>query len=119
VKDTTQQHLARSVGAAIAMTRTQAGLTQDDVAEALQIGPEAVSRMERGVVLPSLVRLVEFADLFKCPVEHFFNKSTGLTNDNATAIAALIEPLKRTDRQFVLDLLERTCAHLSNKPIKK
>ena len=107
--------LAKSVGAAIGRERALRGMTQDDVAAALNIGPEAVSRMERGIVIPSLVRLVEFAELFGCPVETFFNKATGLTGDNAAAIAGLLGPLKRADRQFVLELIEKTCGHLQSK----
>ena len=83
MKDVSEQQLAKAVGAAISKVRAQCGMTQDQAAEALEIGPEAISRMERGVVVPSLARLVEFAELFKCPVETFFNKATGLTDDNA------------------------------------
>lgn len=113
MKNVSEQQLAKAVGAAIGKARVQCGLTQDQVAEALEIGPEAVSRMERGVVIPSLARLVEFAELFKCPVETFFNKATGLKDDNANAIAQLLNNLNRADRQFVLELVEKTCIHLA------
>ena len=115
VKTELERDLAKSVGAAIGRMRTQKGMTQDEVASALDIGPEAVSRMERGIVIPSLVRLVEFAELFGCPVESFFNKATGLTGDNAAAIAGLLGPLKRADRQFVLEIIEKACGHLGKR----
>lgn len=115
MKDVSEQQLSKAVGAAISRVRVQCGLTQDQVAEALEIGPEAVSRMERGIVIPSLARLVEFAELFKCPVETFFNKATGLTDDNAAAIAQHLNNLNRADRQFVLELVEKTCEHLGRK----
>ena len=115
VKDVSEQQLAKAVGAAISKARVQCGMTQDQAAEALEIGPEAISRMERGVVVPSLARLVEFAELFKCPVETFFNKATGLTDDNANAIAQHLNKLNRADRQFVLELVEKTCEHLGRK----
>ncbi len=115
MKDVSEQQLAKAVGAAISKVRAQCGMTQDQAAEALEIGPEAISRMERGVVVPSLARLVEFAELFKCPVETFFNKATGLTDDNAAAIAQYLNNLNRADRQFVLELVEKTCEHLGKK----
>lgn len=115
MKDVSEQQLAKAVGAAISRVRVECGLTQDQVSEALEIGPEAISRMERGVVVPSLARLVEFAELFKCPVETFFNKATGLTDDNAAAIAQYLNNLNRADRQFVLELVEKTCEHLGKK----
>ena len=90
-------------------------MTQDQVAEALEIGPEAVSRMERGIVTPSLVRLVQFAELLKCSVETFYNKATKLADDNANAIAQLLDQLNRADRQLVLELVEKTCEFLKKK----
>ena len=115
MKTELERDLAKSVGAAISRMRTQKGMTQDEVAGALDIGPEAVSRMERGIVIPSLVRLVEFAELFGCPVESFFNKATGLAGDNAAAIAGLLGPLKRGDRQFVLEIIEKACGYLGKR----
>jgi transcriptional regulator with XRE-family HTH domain len=53
--------LALSVGKAIAARRQEAGLTQEQVAEQLKIGNEAVSRMERGLVMPTVARLLELA----------------------------------------------------------
>ena len=55
------KELAQSVGKAIARQRLQSGLTQEAVAEHLGIGMEAVSRMERGVVVPTIARLAELA----------------------------------------------------------
>ena len=115
MKDVSEKQLSKAVGASISRIRVQCGMTQDQVAEALEIGPEAVSRMERGIVTPSLVRLVQFAELFKCSVETFFNKATGLTDDNANAIAQLLDQLNRADRQFVLELVEKTCEFLKKK----
>lgn len=43
------EQLAKNVGKAIGRQRNQAGFTQEQVAEHLNIGMEAVSRMERGL----------------------------------------------------------------------
>ena len=110
-----EKSLASTVGAAIAKERARAGLTQDQVAESLGIGPEAVSRIERGVVLPSLARLVDLAELFGCPVERFVKRGSDLAADQASLLEELIGSLKKADRQFVVDLVERTCAHLGAK----
>lgn len=107
-----EKKLAAAVGAAIAKERMAAEFTQEQVAESLGIGPEAVSRIERGVVMPSLARLVDLAELFNCPVERFLRKGSDLVGDHAALVSELIGSLKKTDRQFVVDLVERTCAHL-------
>ncbi|WP_163571098.1 helix-turn-helix domain-containing protein, partial [Klebsiella pneumoniae] len=57
--------LADMVGRAIARNRIASNLTQEQVAERLGIGNEAVSRMERGVVMPTVARLAELADIFQ------------------------------------------------------
>ena len=91
------------------------GLTQDFVAGALEIGPEAISRMERGAAVPSLRRLVEFAELYECPVETFFGKATGLAEDGARAIVALLRGLEKADRQFIVELVETSANHLKTR----
>ncbi len=62
--DVNFEELAKSVGKAIGRQRQQAGLTQDQVAEHLDIGMEAVSRMERGKVVPTVVRLAGNPPIF-------------------------------------------------------
>ena len=44
---TDQKALAEAVGRAIAKQRMRCGMTQDEVAEILGVGNEAVSRIER------------------------------------------------------------------------
>lgn len=104
--------LAKLVGAALTQSRTAAGFTQEQAAEALGIGAEAVSRMERGVVIPSLPRLAEFAELYNCPVESFLGKAAGQPAGLALAITRMLGNLDRADRQFVYELVETSCEHL-------
>ncbi|AHN70692.1 hypothetical protein CF65_00012 [Aggregatibacter actinomycetemcomitans HK1651] len=52
----------KRIGKAIAKQRQQSGYTQEQVAEMLEIGNEAVSRMERGLIMPNVVRLIELAE---------------------------------------------------------
>ena len=115
MKNEAEERLARSIGARIAACRTEGGYTQDRVAEKLGIGPEAVSRIERGVVLPSIIRLIELAELFNCSIEAFFAGSTGLLGDSARRIAVQLEPLDTTDRHFVVQSVESLCLHLGGK----
>jgi len=111
----TEAQLAKAVGVAISRKRVEVGFTQEAVAEALEVGPIAISRMERGVVIPPLSRLVELAELFNCPVESFFGKATGLPEDSARSIATLLEGLERPDRQFIVELVEASANHLKTR----
>ncbi|MCZ4063954.1 helix-turn-helix domain-containing protein [Oxalobacter aliiformigenes] len=64
-----EKAIAQAVGKAIAKKRMEKGLTQENVAEKLNIGYEAVSRIERGIVTPNIARLVELAEIFDCEID--------------------------------------------------
>jgi transcriptional regulator with XRE-family HTH domain len=63
--------LAEIVGNAIARQRLRANMTQAMVVSKLEIEPESVSRLEKGVFAPSLERPAHFASLLNCPVATF------------------------------------------------
>lgn len=107
--------IARNVGAAVARHRAQAGLTQEDVAEKLGIGNEAVSRMERGAVMPTVARLFEFAELFDCRVVDLMMGASPRTRDQASEIAFVFQDLTPGDREFVVDMVKTLGARLKPK----
>ncbi len=53
----TQPRISVRIGAAAREARKRAKLTQEDVAERLEIAPEVYGRMERGIVTPSVPTL--------------------------------------------------------------
>ena len=61
MKDT-EQELRRRLGGALREARLAKELKQDQLAEMLDTDPETISRFERGVALPSLVRLLQLAE---------------------------------------------------------
>lgn len=67
--DNTHRELFKSIGRVLAQRRESTGLTQEQVAEVLQIGTEAVSRMERGITMPTIQRMAELADIYGCGIE--------------------------------------------------
>ena len=46
--------LFKSIGKALAQKRESCNLTQEQLSVALSIGPEAISRMERGITMPTV-----------------------------------------------------------------
>ena len=107
-----QQHLAVSVGRAIARQRVRAELTQEEVAARLGIGNEAVSRIERGIVMPNVMRLLECAEIFGCDLVELLTEASHRPQDQALRMAALLAPLNDVDRHFVLDMVERLVERL-------
>ncbi|KVS10280.1 helix-turn-helix domain-containing protein [Burkholderia vietnamiensis] len=98
------EDLAVAVGKAIAKQRIASGLTQEDVAEQLGIGLEAVSRMERGVVIPTVVRLFELADIFACDAADLLTDASSRSSDQASHLNRLLSRLSTSDRTLLLEV---------------
>ncbi|MCW3662980.1 helix-turn-helix domain-containing protein [Burkholderia cenocepacia] len=107
------EDLAVAVGKAIAKQRIASGLTQEDVAEQLGIGLEAVSRMERGVVIPTVVRLFELADIFACDAADLLTDASSRSSDQASHLNRLLSRLSTSDRTLLLEVFERLSTRLT------
>ncbi|WP_374554702.1 helix-turn-helix domain-containing protein [Aquitalea pelogenes] len=105
--------LAVSVGKAIAARRQEAGLTQDQVAGKLDIGNEAVSRMERGLVMPTVARLLELASLFHCDASSLLVESSNRPAEQAQYLAQMLARLDSEDREMVLTMVEQLTNRLA------
>ena len=99
--------VAQRIGAAIALAREKAGLSQDQVGEALDIGPQAVSRIERGVVDPPGTRLVELSELFDVSACEFLQRERAgqSLSDQAQQFDSLVWHLSADERSRALDVV--------------
>lgn len=68
----TKQPLAVIVGANITAKRKRMGLNQAQFAEKLGIGPDSLSRIERGLTAPRFQSLEKIALILECPVAELF-----------------------------------------------
>ncbi|WP_243856829.1 helix-turn-helix transcriptional regulator [Paraburkholderia sp. BL6665CI2N2] len=98
--------LSRSLGKAIAKRRSIANLTQEQVAERLGIGQEAISRMERGVAIPTVARLAELADVYECNLDQLLTEASDREDDQAKAILAIVGRLSNADRLLLIEWLK-------------
>ena len=105
--------LAVSVGKAIATHRQACGLTQEEVAERLRIGNEAVSRMERGIVMPTFARLVDLAHLFGLDVSTLLVTASNQPADQAQHLKQLLSTLDPSDRAMIVGMVEKLASRLS------
>lgn len=94
--------LAKIIGKSIAVKRTASGLTQEQVAEQLGIGYEAVSRMERGIIIPTVAKLIQLAEIFDIPVDALLVESSDRVSDQARVLAETLEPLSPENRDFLV-----------------
>ncbi|WP_211608641.1 helix-turn-helix domain-containing protein [Paraburkholderia haematera] len=99
--------LVKAVGQAIALRRAAAGLSQERVAEALGITREAVSRMETGVAVPSVVRLAELAEIFSCGIEELLTDVSSRRIDQARTMVDLFDGLADDKRQLLVSIIRQ------------
>lgn len=110
---TKSKQLAELVGQAIARQRMRCKLSQEQVAEKLGIGSEAVSRIERGVVMPNIERLIELATVFGCETADLLTEGSTRQEDQARRLQGLLSVLDSDDRTLVLEFVESLVARLS------
>lgn len=113
--DTDLERLAEVVGRAIAKHRTASELTQEEVAEQLGIGNEAVSRMERGLVMPTVARLVELAEIFDCDIADLLTEVSSRSSDQAKHLARLLAGVGARDREMIVEIVERLTGRLARR----
>lgn len=67
-----QDALAGRIGANLKKLRTESKLSQKRLAEATHLSPTLISRIESGLVMPSIGTLQEIADSLKSDIGYFF-----------------------------------------------
>lgn len=83
------------------------------MAELLGIGMEAVSRMERGIVVPTVVRLAELAQLFGCELADFLRETSNRPTEQSIVMSQQLAKLDDADRTLLLDMLDRLVERLA------
>lgn len=102
-----EKEMAKRIGSAIASRRQGAALTQEVLAELLGIGSEQVSRIERGTVLPTLSRLLDFADALECPVQDLISAGSDRSTEHGLQLAKQLKQLGPKDRELVLHVVNQ------------
>jgi transcriptional regulator with XRE-family HTH domain len=108
-----QRRIAAALGARIAELRTSQGLTQEQVAEQLDMGNQAISRIERGAVLPPITRLYELGEVLGCRVDEFLLDASDRGTDQAAVITQQLAGLAPADREMVLGIVSQLAHRLT------
>ncbi|MPT00359.1 MAG: XRE family transcriptional regulator [Pseudomonas sp.] len=107
--------LFKSIGRTLAHRREAKGMTQDQVSEALHIGTEAVSRMERGLTMPTVQRLAELAEIYECGIDELLIASSTRTSDQAELISQILQTLPEADRAMIVEVVQKIAARLKDR----
>lgn len=97
--------LSALVGENIARRRKQLGMTQDELAEKLEISASAMSRIESGQASPRFSRLEDLANILQCQVADLFRSHNKPLNVRLDTIEDMLRPLPTTVQEDLVHLL--------------
>ena len=104
------QKLAAIVGANITARRKLKGWTQAEFAEKMGMGPDSLSRIERGTVAPRFPRLEEMARLLECsPADLFLSpvEITEVKEEISGKTQAKVQAIPLDPKEEVIRLAEK------------
>ncbi|WP_092005151.1 helix-turn-helix domain-containing protein [Paraburkholderia lycopersici] len=107
---------ALNIGKAIARRRTIVGLTQEQVAERLGVGQEAISRMERGVANLTVARLATLAEIYQCNIAQLVTETSDREDDQALALSSVLGRLHQADRELLIQWMNVFAARIQRLP---
>ena len=114
-----EKRLAGRLGKRIAAARLNADMTQQQLAELLGVGDEAVSRIERGAVMLTMPKLFDIAEALRLRVDELLLGASSRIEDQAVDIAHRIAHLSPADREFVVESVDRLAQQLRSKAADK
>ena len=102
----------QKVGHNLFMQRKRLGLSQADVAEQVGLEPESISRIENGLIAPTLSRLQQFGRVYGCSLIDLLGEASSLPRDLDNRLASVLTQLNETDRTFVTEHAIALARHL-------
>ena len=95
-----------AIGARIKAAREKAGMTQEDLAAALEMSPTHISVIERGVKSPKLETLVRIANTLKVSSDMLLQDVVTYSSDGiASELSATISRLPKKDQERILNAI--------------
>lgn len=81
-----KDQLKHNIGQRVKSARLQRGLTQAELAEAIEKAFETISNIERGKTAPNFSTLSDIAEALDVPLRDFFDFGDGDTTDERQAL---------------------------------
>ncbi len=101
------QRLAKILGNAIVERRRLLGMTQAELANRLDMAPDALSRIENGYVAPRFSRIDQMAKVLDCSVAELFREKNGSLRERLDCLAETIGSLPPDKQEEVIGLVVR------------
>jgi transcriptional regulator with XRE-family HTH domain len=112
IEENPEKDLAREVGMLIAQQRKSKGMTQAQLAEYMNLEKETVSRIETGVISPTLVRLAQLAKFLDCEINDFLKIDSPQLTDHARSLAKRMENLNDDQRLILTQLVGKIASSM-------
>lgn len=103
------------LGKNIRERRNQLGWTQATLAELVKVDVETISRIERGAIVPSILKLEHIADALNTSLADLLRASSTLAQDQSLELLGWLRNLPESDRRFVLEAMQQLCKHLGRQ----
>ncbi len=95
-----------AIGTRIKAAREKAGMTQEDLAAALEMSPTHISVIERGVKSPKLETLVNIANTLKVSSDMLLQDVVTYSADGiASELSSAISKLPKKDQERILNAI--------------
>lgn len=95
-----------AIGVRIKAAREKAGMTQEDLAAALEMSPTHISVIERGVKSPKLETLVNIANALKVSSDMLLQDVVTYSSDGiASELSVAISKLPKKDQERMLNAI--------------
>lgn len=91
-----------SIGRKIRTRRKELGVTQEYIANCLDINPSHISNIECGRTNPSLTALINIANVLQCSVDYFINGEYTFENQKNNSVELdneIIKTLQYSDKK--------------------
>ena len=95
-----------AIGARIKAAREKAGMTQEDLAAAVEMSPTHISVIERGVKPPKLATLVKIANALKVSSDMLLQDVVTYSSDGlASELSVAISQLPKKDQERMINAI--------------
>lgn len=103
----------KNIGIKLRKAREYLNLTQEQVADILDLGRDAIIRIEKGTRKISADELNDFSRLYKISMDEIMNDTPYVSNEQAYARG--FEKLSLRDQKEILDLIKLKNDYKTNK----
>jgi len=110
----TQKPVMASFGYAVAERRKLLGMSQELLAERVDISQESLSRMEKGFIAPRFERLQLFADALECSIADLFREQNE-ASELAATIERIISPLSGCEQKEIVSVVARIATLINRR----